>query len=71
MIFTITVNDGHVYLYVDKKLVWSGIDGALVVRSRQCGRRQHTGGCVMTLFEFWAFWVIVACIIGVAVWWNP
>ena len=24
MIFTITVADGHVYLYVDKKLVWSG-----------------------------------------------
>lgn len=24
MIFTITVSDGHVYLYVDKKLVWSG-----------------------------------------------
>ncbi len=24
MIFTITVADGHVFLYVDKKLVWSG-----------------------------------------------
>jgi|APCry1669189883_1035261.scaffolds.fasta_scaffold370065_1 hypothetical protein len=24
MIFTITVRDGTVYLYVDKKLVWEG-----------------------------------------------
>ena len=24
MIFTITVSDGRVYLYVDKKLVWEG-----------------------------------------------
>ena len=24
MIFTITVSDGHVYLYVDKNLVWEG-----------------------------------------------
>ena len=24
MIFTITVRDGRVYLYVDKKLMWSG-----------------------------------------------
>ena len=25
MIFTITVSDGRVYLYVDKKLVWEGL----------------------------------------------
>ena len=25
MIFTITVGDGRVYLYVDKKLVWEGL----------------------------------------------
>ena len=71
MIFTITVNDGHVYLYVDKKLVWSGSMERWSFALANACRRQHSGGRMMTPFEFWAFWVIVACIIGVAVWWNP
>ena len=28
-------------------------------------------GLAMTVFQFWAFWVIVLSILGVLCWWNP